>query len=207
MKILVFGATGRVGQSFVQKSLKNGHELTVFVRNKQKIDSFQNNVHVIEGDIYDKDAFEKLKKTEFDIVVNVIGADPLKPSTIFTDTTKIILKLLQNTSDKLYVGITGTAQMPQTFFGKISISVLKKTPVKNGIIDHQHAFELISAQKYAKYALVGCPYIKNGDERMKFKKSDKFNGGFKTICPDDVATMLLEQAEHPSINKIVGIWY
>jgi D-arabinose 1-dehydrogenase-like Zn-dependent alcohol dehydrogenase len=207
MKILVFGATGRVGQSFVQKSLKNGHELTVFVRNKQKINAVQSNVQIIEGDIYDGDAFDKLKKVEFDVVVNVIGADPLKPSTIFTDTTKLIMKLLQNNKDKLYVGITGTAQMPKTFFGKISISILKKTPVKNGIIDHQHAFELISGQKYAKYALVGCPYIKDGVEKKKLKKSDKFSGGFKIIYPDDVATMLLEQAEHPSNNKIVGIWY
>ncbi len=60
--------------SFVIKSLHNNHEITVLVRNKQKIKVFDEKLKIVEGDIYDKDVFEKLTNIQFDSIVNVIGA-------------------------------------------------------------------------------------------------------------------------------------
>lgn len=206
MKILLFGATGRVGKSIVSKSLKNGHQVIAFIRNKSKLTIQDQNLSIQEGDIYDRDVVEKLERIDFDIIINVIGADPLKPSTIFSDATKLILSFLSGKSNKRYIAITGIAQMDKTLFGKITIEILKLTPVKNAIADHQNAYNQVS-QSNINWTLIGCPYIKDGAEKSVFLRSYQFNGGFKTIHPDDVASAIVQEIDKENFYNIVGIWY
>ena len=206
MKILLFGATGRVGNSIVLKALDKGYEVVAFIRNRNKLTIKDPHLSVVEGDIYDKDALDKLSQVDFDVLVNVIGADPLKPSTIFTDTTRLIIKFLSNKPGKHYIAITGIAQMYKTFFGKIAIEILKLTPVKNSIADHQNAFSQISVSSI-NWTLIGCPYIKDGPEKGSFKIDKLFRGGFKTIHPGDVATAIVQETAKDEYHKIIGIWY
>ena len=70
MKILLFGATGRVGNSIVSKSLDRGHQVVAFVRDKTKLTIQNEKLSAVQGDIYDKDALDQLQRIEFDIVVN-----------------------------------------------------------------------------------------------------------------------------------------
>lgn len=52
MKIIVFGATGTVGIEIVKQSLTNGHEVTAFVRNAEKLSSFKHeNLKIVQGDV------------------------------------------------------------------------------------------------------------------------------------------------------------
>ena len=206
MKVLLFGATGRVGNSIALKALDQGHQVIAFVRNKNKLTINNPRLSVVEGDIYDKDALDKLAQVDHDILINVIGADPLKPSTIFSDATKLIVQLLSGKPDKRYLAITGIAQMDKTIFGKIVIGILKLTPVKNAIADHQNAFDQI-AKSSIKWTLVGCPYIKDGIEKGVFKTDSKFRGGFKTIHPGDVASAIVQEIDKEDYHKIIGIWY
>ena len=37
MKIIIFGATGTVGQELVKQAVEKGYEVTAFVRNPEKI--------------------------------------------------------------------------------------------------------------------------------------------------------------------------
>ena len=39
MKVIIFGATGTVGIEIVRQALKNGDEVTAFVRDPQKLQS------------------------------------------------------------------------------------------------------------------------------------------------------------------------
>lgn len=55
MKIIIFGATGGVGQELVQQALEAGHEVSVFVRTPSKLDVTEN-VNVIVGDAKDQAA-------------------------------------------------------------------------------------------------------------------------------------------------------
>lgn len=207
MKILLFGATGRVGNSIAIKSLDAGHELIAFVRNKSKFTLQNERLSVVEGDIYDNDALEKLSKIDFDILINVIGANPLKPTTLFGDTTKVVIDLLTRIKPgKRYLAITGIAQMEKTLFGKLVVAIFKLTPIKNAIADHQNAFDQIS-KSTINWTLIGCPYIKDGPETGTFKRDSKFRGGFKTIHPGDVAKAIFDEIDHDDNHKIIGIWY
>lgn len=49
MKIIIFGATGGIGQHVVKYAIAKGHEVTVYVRNPEKIKS--DKVKIIEGEL------------------------------------------------------------------------------------------------------------------------------------------------------------
>lgn len=52
MKIIVFGATGTVGIEIVKQGLTNGHEVTAFVRNAERLSSFKHeNLKIVQGDV------------------------------------------------------------------------------------------------------------------------------------------------------------
>jgi len=54
MKIAVFGATGGLGQQFLDKALAKGHEIIAYVRSPVKITYEHENLKVIVGDVFDK---------------------------------------------------------------------------------------------------------------------------------------------------------
>jgi len=53
MKVIVFGATGRVGGHLVEQALENGHTVTAFVRDRKKLDDSNENLQFYEGDVMD----------------------------------------------------------------------------------------------------------------------------------------------------------
>lgn len=53
MKIIVFGATGGVGQHFVEMAVKAGHTVTAFVRTPEKLKT--KDVAIIQGDAFNAD--------------------------------------------------------------------------------------------------------------------------------------------------------
>jgi putative NADH-flavin reductase len=55
MKIAVFGATGGLGQQLLEKALAKGHKIIAYVRSPEKITYQQENLEVIEGDVFDKE--------------------------------------------------------------------------------------------------------------------------------------------------------
>ncbi len=55
MKVVVFGATGTTGSEVVAQALKNGHEVTAFVRNPDKVEQTHPNLKLVQGDVLNPD--------------------------------------------------------------------------------------------------------------------------------------------------------
>ena len=207
MKVVIFGATGRVGQVLVTYLLQNHHTIFAFVRSPDKVKSGDPNLNVIAGDIFNPESLSSFEMNNFDALINVIGADPLKPSTTVTESARVLTALAESKGILRYLGITGIAEMPKTFLGKIVTGILRRTPVGNAIKDHDGAISIVRSSKL-EWMLVGCPHIVDGKTKGQFNRNKVFPGGFRTIHPGDVAKALLEELEAPSgKNEIVGIWY
>ncbi|MBQ0138732.1 MAG: SDR family oxidoreductase [Kurthia sp.] len=71
MKLIVFGATGGVGKSFVQQAVEKGHEVTTFVRTPAKMDI--KGVEIIQGDAFDAKAVAEAIVGK-DAVVSCLGS-------------------------------------------------------------------------------------------------------------------------------------
>ena len=53
MKLVIFGATGKVGQHIVTQALEQGHDVTAFARSPQKLSQTHENLRLIKGDVLD----------------------------------------------------------------------------------------------------------------------------------------------------------
>ena len=51
MKILLLGSTGRVGQSLLKMMLKDENDVTVLVRDRNKLKVSHPNLHILQGDV------------------------------------------------------------------------------------------------------------------------------------------------------------
>jgi putative NADH-flavin reductase len=209
MRILVLGATGRVGSEVVRLAADAGHTITAFVRDPKRLHA-PADVNVVVGDLSTPHDLQAALALGIDAVVNAVGADPLKPSTLVTDTARTAIAAMQAANVRRYVAVSGTANMPRkSFFGKLVAAFFMLTPVRNAIRDHRGAFALIQSSSL-DWTLSGCPYIKDPATQpgpAAYGESDIFTGGFNTVTPTNVARFLVKTIDQPSyIRRIVFIW-
>ena len=210
MRILVFGATGRCGRFIVEQALDAGHDVTVFVRDPERLSREHSKLKVVQGEFTDSEALRALMKTGFDAVVSAIGPVQLKPSTVVTDSTKAIIAAMQVSGRKRFLMVSVVSEIShKNFIGKLSTWIIKVTPVRHSLNDHAAA--LVNLKKSdLNWTLAGCPIIKDGPRMGRYRTSLTFNGGFKYIHPPDVANFIMKEITDPKPefkNTVVGIWY
>ena len=71
-KIIVFGATGTIGQQLLSQALEQGHKVTAFTRSKEKISIQHKSLHIAEGDVLNPESLVKAIKDQ-DIVMCALG--------------------------------------------------------------------------------------------------------------------------------------
>lgn len=209
MRVLVFGATGRVGREIVRQARQTGHSVTVFVRHPEKVSSEIAPSSVICGDVLDRTGVASaMASGPFDAVMNAIGTGKLAPSNLLTEGTQSIVNAMRLTGIQRYLAVSGTAEMQmQTTLGRITNAIFRTTPVGPAIRDHDEAYALVKASELA-WTLAGCPYIRDGPAKGTYRTELTFPGGFKIIHPPDVADFLVrELADDRFSRQIVGLWY
>jgi putative NADH-flavin reductase len=76
VKILLLGATGNSGQRLLRSGLARGHDMTVFVRNEDKLIEQAGNalpkLKVVVGDVYDGNALAAAMQGQ-EVVINAAG--------------------------------------------------------------------------------------------------------------------------------------
>src|SRR5579875_770628 len=177
--VAVFGPTGRVGSQVVAADATDRHSVEQALRDASDIT----------------------------VVVMAVGTDPLKPSTVVTDSVRAIVAAMEAIGLKRYLGVSGTANMPATRLGALSL-----IPVRRFIkasTDHASAYEIVR-NSHLDYVLAACPYIRDGKPAPKgyHEETGPFPGGFKIITPTEVADFLVHQIDDTSHHRqLIGIWH
>ncbi|MBI5942240.1 MAG: NAD(P)H-binding protein [Caulobacterales bacterium] len=207
MKILVCGATGRVGASVVEQALAAGHEVVALVRDAKKLQASGDRLKVVEGDATKPEVVEALLREGCEAVVMAIGAPPRTPSTVVADATRAITQAMQAAGVKRYLAVSGTAEMPQqTWLGRVSTAILRMTPVGPAVRDHDAAFRIVQ-QSGLEWTLAACPHIADGAPRGYHRTSAVFPGGYLNVHPTEVARFLVQELEAKRFpGQIVGVW-
>lgn len=141
MKIIVFGATGRVGQHVLKQALEKGFEVTAFVRTPSKIEVEHGQLHIIQGDAFSKEEVAKAIAGH-DVVVSCLGSsNGMKASTELEEMTKNIVdgmkehhvnRIIYTASAGIYGEIPGIS-------GKMVMKMLK-----HALKDHRNAVDYIT---------------------------------------------------------------
>ena len=108
MKLVVFGATGNVGQRVVAEALSRGHEVVGVVRDPEAVQSPDKRVKLVKGDATNADSVAKIVRGA-DAVVSAISPRPNSrglPAPSLAANSRALIKGLGEAKVKrvLYVG-------------------------------------------------------------------------------------------------------
>ncbi|VAX00604.1 Flavin reductase [hydrothermal vent metagenome] len=106
MKLIIFGATGGTGRELVSQALAQGHNVTAFVRNLEKLQQTHELLQVIKGDVLDRTAVERAISGH-DAVLCALGAPAMNKRKIRSTGTEIIITAMQKTGVKRLICQSG----------------------------------------------------------------------------------------------------
>jgi putative NADH-flavin reductase len=168
MKIIVFGATGGVGQHVVKQALEKGVEVTAFVRTPSKIQLVHEQLHIVQGDASNKEEVTAAIAGQ-DVVVSCLGSSQgMKPSTELEEMTKNIVAGMQaqNVKRIIYTASAGINKEIPGISGKIVMKMLK-----NPLADHQKAVAYIKASG-VNFTIVRPMGLTNEDGTGTYRESE-----------------------------------
>ncbi|KAK6063752.1 NmrA family protein [Seiridium cupressi] len=171
--ILVIGATGPTGVEFCTKALDEGHSLTLYVRNPDKLPakiSGNDAVTVIKGTLEDEASLEKAVTSGPTIFVSFAGPVMGSKGTPVTDSLKTIFPLLiANNYKRAMVLATPSFTAPQDAGAlKWKLSVLLIKVIGGSAYEEFSGLgAVVSSYDTAqlKWTLFRVPFLGNGPEK------------------------------------------
>lgn len=203
MKIIVFGATGGVGQCIVKQALENGFEVTAFVRTPSKLEVTHDNLKVIQGNAFNPSEVAAGIAGQ-DAVVSCLGSSRgMKKSTELQEMTQCMVTGMKEHDVQriVYTASAGIHKELPGLSGKLIMGLLKNT-----LADHKAAVDIIEAQGL-NYTIVRPMGLTNGPLSGKYREvaagvPDKS----RSISRADVAHFILRALRDPHYdNASIGI--
>ncbi len=106
VNILILGGTGGLGRTIVRQAIARGHRVTVLARDPTKVTWRSDLLDVTEGDALSQPSVDRAVAGH-DSVVYAVGAGLVRRTTLFSDSTRILIpSMLQHGVSRL-VAITG----------------------------------------------------------------------------------------------------
>jgi putative NADH-flavin reductase len=111
MKILILGATGRIGMEIVQQSLERGHEPTAYVRTAGKFSLRDERLSVAAGDIDNRRQLTQAALGK-DAVLSALRQADLKPGTSLLEAAKTICQAMALSKTRRLIAISRALLIP-----------------------------------------------------------------------------------------------
>jgi len=206
MKLIIFGATGTIGQELVKQAIEKGCQVTAFVRNPEKMQHAGNtNLLLYKGDVLNAAEVENAIKDQ-DAVLCALGDG--RTGTIRAAGTKIIIEAMKKTGKKRLICQT-TLGMGESY-GNLNFiwkHIMFGMLLKKAFRDHKLQEHYI-LNSNLDYCIVRPSAFTDGEITNQFKIG--FDGNFKDlnlkISRADVANFMLEQVSTEKyLKKVVSI--
>lgn len=117
-KILVYGATGKVGSKVVEEALNRGHHVTAVSRDPSRITRRHQHLSVVKGNVLDPQSVGQLLKGQDVVIVSVrgvLGKSKQAEDAVPYKAVETIVAVLNETQDSdtrlLHVGGSGSLEL------------------------------------------------------------------------------------------------
>ncbi len=203
MQIIIFGATGGVGQSVVSQGLEAGFEVTAFVRTPTKLNISHENLKIIQGNAFNqREVAEAIAGHE--AVVSCLGSSKgMRKSTELQEMIKNIVTGMKehNIERIIYTASAGVHKELSGLSGKLVMGMLK-----NPLIDHRAAVDYIQANEL-NYTIVRPMGLTNQPFTGKYRESStSVPEKSRSIPRADVAHFILKALRDARYeNTSIGI--
>lgn len=206
MKVIIFGATGFSGQAILAEAIKQGHEVTVLVRDSSKVKINHNNLRIVEGNVLDSQKVAFVIQNQEAVIqcLGVGGKGDGKPTTFISDATKIIVDEMKKQNIKRLialsnVGAGNSIAFQPWFFTKIILTYCMKW--LKVIIDDKNRMEPIIMNSNLNWTIVRCPNIVDKPAKGKYNATLDGKGLQLSITLDDLSKFMVGQLKETTFNK------
>jgi putative NADH-flavin reductase len=224
LKLIVYGATGRVGSRVVAEALNRGYRVTAVSRDPDRVTAQHQNLIVIKGNVLDPESVATLVDGQDVVVVSVRGSldnskDPAK--TVHRVAVEVVVGVLRDLGETaprlIFVGGAGSLEvepgklyadsipwlmrmtMPRSLRQEIDGHVLTLDYLR-GVDDVRWTY-LSPAKKFGPGERTG-KYRIGGDQMLKDDK------GRSKISMEDFSVALIDEIENPQfIGKRFSVAY
>ena len=194
MKLVVFGATGNVGQQVVKQALEQGHEVTAFARNPQSLDIKHPKLKLFQGDVMDSTRVEQALQGQ-EIVVCTLGSGGKLIGTVRSLGTQNIISAMKRCGMRRLICQTtlgiGESWGSLNFYWKY---IMFGLILRDVFADHQRQEKMVQ-NSGLDWTIIRPGAFIEGERTGKYRHG--FPGTDKTsklkITPADVADFILKQ--------------
>jgi putative NADH-flavin reductase len=209
MKLLIFGATGSIGDQLVKQALEQNHIVTAFVRDPVKINIQHSNLKIVQGDVFDSVAVENAMQAQ-DVVLCSLGSGQKRTGNVRSQGTQNIIQAMEKFGIKRLICQTtlgvDESQGNLNFFWKY---IMFGFLLRQVFADHIKQEEYVK-QSYLDWIIVRPGAFVDGDLTGKYRNG--FPGTDRTtklsISRADVADFMLKQlVDNTYLHQTPGVSY
>jgi uncharacterized protein len=206
MKILVLGATGRVGSQIVTFALHDRHHVTVLVRTPEKIQINDENLTTIQGNVLNKDDIVRAMHG-MDVVISALNTDG---TTTLTESMPFIIEAMESKGIKRIITV-GTAGILQSRIKPNSLryqSGESRQKSTRAAAEHHKVYDMLT-QSTLEWTIVCPTYLPDGVRVGEYRIARNFLPEDGTeISVADTADFTFKQIKASDYIKTrVGIAY
>lgn len=206
MKVTIFGATGFSGQAILADSIKQGHEVTILVRDASKIPIKHQNLTIVEGNVLNPQTVASVLHHQEAVIqcLGVSGKGDGKPTTFISDATKVIVDEMQNQKIKRLiamsnVGAGNSIAFQPWFFTKIILPYFMKW--LKVIIEDKNRMEPIIMNSNLDWTIVRCPNIVDKPAKGRCNATLDGKGLKLSITLSDLSKFMVDQLKQTVFIK------
>jgi putative NADH-flavin reductase len=206
MKVAIFGATGFSGRAILAEVLKQGHEVSILVRNKSTVSSHDPNLTILEGNVMDSKAVAATIR-DCDAVIQCLGIGGKgdgKPNTFVSDATKIIIAEMEQLGLKRLiamsnVGAGNSIAFWPWIFRKMILPYFMKWLV--AVFDDKNRMEPAIMNSTLDWTIVRCPNILDKPAKETCHTTLDGKGLTLSITLPDMAKFIVDQLVQQTFIK------
>ena len=199
MQIVIFGATGRIGQRILQEALTRGHPVTAALRHTSRLDIAHDRLQTVTADVTIADEVARAADGK-DAILSAIGPGPSgDPGVIVAAARAFVVALAARPTRLIAVGGAGTLEI-RPGVQRLDTPDFPEAYRPSGYAQRE-ALALYRASSL-DWSYLSPPIViepgsrtgvyRTGDDQVLFDQA-----GRSRISMEDFAVALLDEVEHP----------
>lgn len=192
MKIVVFGANGKIGSLIVKRLLADGHTVRAFVHSNSTLKEHKN-LEIVQGDVHDAGQVSAALEG-YEIVISALGSWGTASKDILSSAMLSIIPVMQRKSMKRIISLTGSgardSQDSLTLMERLSRGLILLAAHK--ILEDGEKHLALLRESNLDWTVVRSPGMRNGSS-SSYVFSRKSPAPWATITRNAVAISMVDQ--------------
>jgi len=199
MKLLIIGASRGIGKALLEETSKDGHQVRVLARRPEKIDTTDNALEVVQGDVRDLEAVQSAIR-DMDVVCSCIGVPiTFKPVDLFAVAARNLVQAVEQQPGLKLIAVTGIGAGDSKGHGGFLYDRIFKPLFLRTIYEDKDREEEIIRGSTIEWLIVRPAGLTNGPRTGKYRVITDLEGSVATrISRRDVADFILSEMVQPT---------